>query len=156
MRHIALGLAALLIAVPAAGAKSFEMDRGSGDLSFRAHPVTDASLMIEEVGRGARISGPADLADSIACVDDKRPLHMCARMKRTTRGIEWRVTRPVRLWHQQAGTYTIDIRGASRLRTVVVSGCGTLTLSGEGSYSADGAPTVSYTPSERVVVKLLP
>ncbi len=156
MRFIVLGLAALLIAVPMAGAKSFEMERGSGDVSFRAHPVTDASLMIEEISRGARISGPPSIADSIACVDEARPLHHCARLKKTARGTEWRVLRPVRLWHQQAGAYAIEIRGAVRLRTLVVSGCGTLTLAGEGSYSADGAPTVSYTADERVIVKLLP
>lgn len=154
MRPVLLGLAALLVAVPAAAARSFELSAGTGDIAFSAGDDADATLAIDRVGRGARILGPASTA-WITCADD-RPLQHCVRMRRTERGTEWIVRRPVSIWHHGDAGFSIEVRGASSLRNVLVSGCGTVTLRGTGTYSADGADAVSYTPGRRVVVKLVP
>ncbi len=154
VRHLLIGLLLLLAVAPAATAKSFELPRGTGDLVFRASALTDAVVTISYIGKGARIIGPRGLT-GVACREDIS-LHRCVRLRTTARGVEWIVRRPVRLWHQQEGKFSLAIRGRAELREVFISGCGTVALDGGGSYAADGKQTVSYTSDEQVVVDLKP
>ena len=60
--------------------------------------------------------------------------------------------KPVKLMHHQAGDYTITLRRAGELRDVFISGCGQVRATGTGTYTADGAAPVSYTPADTPVV----
>jgi len=153
VRHLLIGLLLILVAAPAATAKSFELPRGTGAMTFRADP--HAQFSIDYVGKGARISGPRAL-NGVACHDRSMNLHRCVKLRTTSRGVEWIVRRPVRIWHEQPGTYALVIRGASELRGVFISGCGSVELKGAGTFTADGKQAVSYTSGERVVVDLKP
>lgn len=153
MRRLLLACALLLIAVPAAGAKSFEAETLEGDLAFRADPSGQASVAIDWIGAGARISGPPALGRrGIACKDATQELADCATLKRTKKGATWTILAPVSLTHMQMGDFTITLRKAGDVRGVFISGCGEVRLAGTGAYSADGQPAVSYTPASKTVV----
>ncbi len=141
----------LLVAVPAAGAKSFESDALVGDLVFHAHPTGQASVSIESIGVGARITGPRALR-GVACVDETLELADCVTLKRTRRTVTWTVLRPVSLTHMQMGAFTLSLKKATAVRGVFISGCGEVRVAGSGAYAADGEPSVSYTPADTTVV----
>lgn len=166
MRGILLALGLLLVLAPAAAAShTFELPEASGDVVVRAvaDPAATAAdgegvasvLMVGHIGRGARILAPAALgARGLSCVDG-RPLPRCVRLKRGARGNEWRVLRPVKLWHEQPGLFTIAILGAEELREVVYMGIGSVQVRGTGAYSTDGAEPVSYAEADRTVTVTL-
>ena len=109
-----------------------------------------SALSIAYVGPKTQIIGPRTLR-GIACVDGAE-LQSCVTLKRGKKTATWTVLKPVKLMHQQAGDYTITLRKASELRDVFISGCGQVRATGTGTYSADGAAPVSYTPSDTTVV----
>lgn len=152
MRRLALALSAalLLVVVPAAGAKSFEAATMSGDLVYRSWAGGESALSIAYVGAKTQIIGPRSLK-GIACLDGGE-LHSCVTLKRARKSVTWTVLKPVKLMHQQAGDYTITLRKAGELRDVFISGCGQVRATGAGTYSADGAEPVSYTPADTTVV----
>lgn len=161
MRGILLALGLLLVLAPAAAAShTFELPEATGDVIVRA--VVDPAaqdgasvLMVGHIGRGARILAPAALgARGLSCVDG-RPLQRCVRLKRGSRGNEWRVLRPVKLWHEQPGLFTIAILGAEEVREVVYMGVGSVQVRGTGAYSTDGAEPVSYAEADRTVTVTL-
>ena len=145
-----LTTSALLLVVPIAGAKSFEAATVSGDLVYRSWAGGQSALSIAYVGPKTQIIGPRTLR-GIACVDGAE-LQSCVTLKRGKKTATWTVLKPVKLMHQQAGDYTITLRKASELRDVFISGCGQVRATGTGTYSADGAAPVSYTPSDTTVV----
>ncbi len=151
MRLIIFGLGLLLLMVPMAGARSFEMAVGSGDLRYRSTTTGEAMLAIGLIGAGAKIFGPATLI-GIKCADGK-PLQRCVRLRlrHGAFGIEYDVRRPVKLVHEQAGVFEVVVRGARVLHDVWISGCGGVSLRGRGTYSADGAPPVAYASDARLV-----
>ena len=120
-----------------------------GDLTFRAAAHGESALSIETISPGTQIVGPKTLG--LAC-RDRSPLRFCASLKRGRTTFTWTVLKPVMLMHRQAGDYTITLRKAGDLRDVVISGCGQVRASGTGTYSADGAEPVSYTPTDTPVV----
>lgn len=149
-RLIPLAIAALLVAVPAAGAKSFEAATLSGELTFRSASGGESALSIGYIGPKTQIIGPKTLK-GIACADGA-DLPMCVTLKRSRKTFTWTVLKPVKLMHQQAGDYTITLRKAGELRDVFISGCGQVRVAGSGTYSADGAQPVSYTATDPTVV----
>ena len=149
VRRPLLAFLFLFIAVPAAGAHSFELPRAKGDLIVRAAPDGEGSLMIDYIGRGARIVGPATLT-GIACRDG-RMVQRCVRLQKLATGYRWTVLRPIKLWHRQEGAFAIAIRGASTINRAVYLGYGSVTVRGSGSYRADGAESVSYAPEDLTV-----
>lgn len=164
MRGILLALGLLLVLAPTAAAShTFELPEASGDVIVRAvvDPAATAGadgasvLMVGHIAKGARILAPAALgARGLSCVDG-RPLQRCVRLKRGARGNEWRVLRPVKLWHEQPGLFTIAILGAEELREVVYMGVGSVQVRGTGAYSTDGAEPVSYAEADRTVTVTL-
>jgi len=166
VRGILLALGLLLVVAPAAAAShTFELPAASGDVIVRAlvDPAAAADpdaagaavLMVGHIGKGARILAPAALgARGLTCVDG-RPLQRCVRLKRGARGNEWRVVRPVKLWHEQAGLFTIAILGADEVRELVYMGVGRVQVRGAGAYSTDGAAPVSYAEADRTVTVTL-
>lgn len=146
-----LALAVLVAAVPAAQANVFKAGSASGSLSFAAVRDGEASVSIGFVAAGAVVSGPRSLQRSIGCVDGAL-LQRCVRITVSGSGVRARVLRPIRVMHAQAGTFGIRITGASAIRSVFISGCGTVRLDGAGSFAADGAQRLSYTPSDPPVV----
>ncbi len=152
MRRLALALAAalLLVAVPAAGAKSFAATMLSGDFVYRSWADGESALSIAYIGPKTQIIGPKTLR-GIVCADGSE-LHSCVTLKRGRKTVTWTVLRPVKLMHQQAGDYTISLRKAGDLRDVFVSGCGQVRVTGTGTYRADGAEPVSYTPADTTVI----
>lgn len=154
VRGIILALGLLLVSAPAAMAShSFEVPEATGDVLVRADAAGDGVLMVGFIGRGARIVAPP-AARGITCVDG-RPLQRCVRMKKGPRGNEWRVLRPVKLWHEQPGAFAIAILGAEELREVVYMGTGVVQVRGTGAYSTDGAEPVSYAEADRTVTVTL-
>lgn len=151
MRRLLIACAVLLVAVPAAGAKSFESDALVGDLVFRADPSGQASVSIASIAAGARITGPRTLR-GVACVDDTLELADCATLKRTRKTAVWTVLKPVSLTHMQMGDFTLALKKAADVRGVFISGCGEVRVTGSGAYAADGGPRVSYTPADTTVV----
>lgn len=139
-----------LIAVPLAGAKSFESATATGDLTYRSWTGGESALTIAYIGPKTQITGPRTLK-GIACLDGAA-LPTCVTLKRGRKSVVWTVLKPVKLMHQQAGDYTIALRKAGDLRDVFISGCGQVRLLGTGTYSADGAEPVSYTQSDTPVV----
>lgn len=165
MRGILLALGLVLVLAPSAAAShTFELPAAAGDVIVRAvaDPAAAADgaaaasvLMVGRIGKGARILAPAALgARGLSCVDG-RPLPRCVRLKRGLRGNEWRVLRPVKLWHEQRGPFTITILGAAELREVVYMGVGSVQVRGTGAYSTDGAEPVSYAEADRTVTVTL-
>lgn len=154
VRGILVALGLLLVLAPAAAAShSFEVPEATGDVIVRTHSEGTGVLMVGHIGKGARILLPST-ARSITCVDG-RPLQRCVRMKRGPRGNEWRVLRPVKLWHEQPGAFAVAILGAPELREVVYLGAGTVQVRGTGAYSTDGAEPVSYAEADRTVTVTL-
>lgn len=154
VRGILIALGLLLALAPAAAAShSFEVPEATGDVIVRTHSEGTGVLMVGHIGKGARILLPA-AARGITCVDG-RPLQRCVRMKRRPRGNEWRVLRPVKLWHEQPGAFAVAILGAPVLREVVYLGAGTVQVRGRGAYSTDGAELVSYAEADRTVTVTL-
>ncbi len=154
VRALLVAVCLLLAAAPAATAShTFEVDKAEGDIVFRAHRAVTGVLMVGWIGKGARILTPAG-ARGIRCVDG-RLLQRCVRIKRGAKVDRWRVIRPVKLWHKQAGGFTIAILRASELRDVAFMGAGSIRLRGEGSYRADGAEPVSYAEADRTVSVIL-
>lgn len=150
VRALLVAVCLLLVAAPAALAShTFEVPKAEGDLVVRADPALTGVLMVGWVGKGARILVPAG-AKGISCVDG-RLLQRCVRIKRGLKVDEWRVIRPVKLWHEQAGGFTISILRADELRDVAFMGAGVIRLRGTGSYHADGADAVSYADADRTV-----
>ncbi len=164
VRGIPIALGLLLVLAPAAAAtRTFEVPRATGDVIVRATVEPDTSttesgasvLMVGHIGRGARILAPKALgARGLSCVDG-RPLQRCVRLKRGSRGNEWSVLQPVKLWHEQDGAFAIAILGAADLREVVYMGVGVAKLRGQGVYSTDGAEPVSYAEADRTVTVTL-
>ncbi|MGI9186543.1 MAG: hypothetical protein ACR2J9_03310 [Gaiellales bacterium] len=152
MRRIAIALTAalVLVVVPVAGAKSFEAATMSGDLVYRSSVGGESALSIAYVAAKTQIITPRALK-GIACLDGAE-LYTCVTLKRAKRSVTWTVLKPVKLMHQQAGDYTITLRKAGELRDVFISGCGQVRATGTGTYSADGAAPVSYTPADTTVV----
>ncbi len=154
VRGILVALGLLLVLAPAAAAShSFEVPEATGDVIVRTHSEGTGVLMVGHIGKGARILLPST-ARGITCVDG-RPLQRCVRMKRGPRGNEWRVLRPVKLWHEQPGAFAVAILGAPELREVVYLGAGTVQVRGTGAYSTDGAEPVSYAEADRTVTVTL-
>lgn len=154
VRALLVAVCLLLAAAPAAMAShTFEVPEAEGDLVVRADPAVTGVLMVGWIGRGARIVTPAG-ATGISCVDG-RLLQRCVRIKRGARFDTWRVIRPVKLWHEQAGGFAISIRRADEMRDVAFMGAGVIRLRGEGTYHADGAEAVSYADEDRTVSVIL-
>ena len=151
MRRLVLACVLLLIAVPAAGARSYEADALSGEFSFRADPTGQAAMTIASIGPGTRIIGPKGLR-GIACVDDELDLAECVTLKRTKTTTTWTVRRPVSLTHMQMGDFAITLKKAVDVSGLFISGCGKVRVTGTGTYRADGADAVSYTPADTAVV----
>ena len=151
MRRFVLACALLLIAVPAAGARSFDAPSLAGEFSFRADPTGQAAVTIDSIGAGTRIVGPRGLR-GIACKDDALELSDCATLKRTKTTATWTVRRPVSLTHMQMGDFAITLKKAVDVSGLFISGCGKVRVTGTGTYRADGADAVSYTPADTAVV----
>lgn len=152
MRRLILLLVtvAVLIAVPAAGARSFEAATLSGDLTYRSAVGGESALSIAYIGPKTQITGPKTLK-GVVCVDGAA-LQTCVTLKRARKTVTWTVLKPVKLMHQQAGDYTIMLRKAADVRDVFISGCGQVRVSGAGTYAADDAQPVSYTQADPTVV----
>ena len=152
MRRLPLTLVAILvlIVVPAAGARSFEAATVEGELVYRSSMGGESAISIAYIGPRTVITGPRSLK-GIACADGA-DLKSCVTLKRTRKAATWTVLKPVKLMHHQAGDYTITLRRAGELRDVFISGCGQVRATGSGTYSADGAEPVSYTPADTPVV----
>lgn len=148
MRRLALGFALLLIVAPAASARSFEMASGAGDFVFVALEEWETQLSVGRIVPPATVTGPRELARSVKCLD-KRPLHTCFKV-RPAKGrddrVTWTVRRAARIMHVADGAFAVEIRDATRLVNVFLSGCGTLTLDGRGAFTADGTAG-AYSPS---------
>ena len=151
MRRLVLACALLLIAVPVAGARSYESDALTGEFSFRADPTGQAAVTIASIGAGTRIVGPKGLR-GIACVDEDLELAECATLKRTKTTATWTVRKPVSLTHMQMGDFAITLKKAVDVSGLFISGCGKVRVTGTGTYRADGADAVSYTPADTAVV----
>ena len=147
---LALSALLVLIAVPVASARSFEATTVAGDLVYRSWAGGESAVSIGYIGPKTQITGPRTLK-GIACLDGAE-LQSCVTLKRAKKTLTWTVLKPVKLMHQQAGNYTIAFRKAGDLRDVFISGCGQVRATGSGTYSADGAASVSYTPSDTTVV----
>ncbi len=152
MRRLPLAFVAALtlIVVPVAGARSFEAATAAGELVYRSSMGGESTISIAYVGPRTVIIGPRSLK-GIACADGA-DLKSCVTLKRAKKTVTWTVLKPVKLMHHQTGDYTITLRRAAELRDVFISGCGQVRATGSGTYSADGADAVSYTPADTPVV----
>lgn len=148
MLRIFLALMILLVAVPVAGATSFEMDAGSGDLSYRGVARFDSMVVVESISVGARLSGPLALTESIQCIDG-RPFQTCVKVVRGKAPVDLRVLTPIALSLHERGAFVLTLRRAGRFANVWISGCGSVGLQGEGTYSADGGVDVSYAATDK-------
>ena len=128
------------------------MPTGSGFLQFRSVAKGEASITIGYLSAPSQIFGPRNLR-GVMCVDEQS-LQTCVKLKRSSGRTIWKVLRPVKLMHTQRGAYMIRIKGATDLHDVFISGCGGITLKGEGQYSLDGTDVVSYW-GKRFPIKLL-
>ena len=146
--RIVLALVILLVAVPVAAAKSFEMEAASGDFSYRGVARFDSMVVIEAISAGAQLSGPLELKESIKCVDGQ-PLQTCVKIVKGKAPVEMRVLTPVTVSVQRRGLFTLTVRRATELTNVWVSGCGQVGLRGAGTYRADGGVDVAYVEKDR-------
>ena len=146
-----LVIAVLLAVAPAAHANVFEASRASGSFAFTSAERGEASLTIGFIAAHARITGPLALQRSIACVGGGL-LRSCAKLTRKTSGITVLVLRPIAVMLARTGSYTVRITGASRIRGVFISGCGTVRLQGTGAFRADDGQDVSYTQADPAAV----
>ena len=146
----------LLVAVPTADARSFEAERIVGSFAFQNDPTGQAAITINSIGAGSRIVGPRTLR-GIDCVDGSLDLSDCATLRYTRRQAIWVVLQPVSLVHMGVGGFSISLTRAIDVEGVFVSGCGRVRVRGSGSFSADDADVVSYTPDDSTrVVSLEP
>ena len=148
MLRVVLALAVFLVAVPVAGAKSFEMATASGDLSYRGVARFDSMVIVESISSGARVSGPLELTESIQCIDGQ-PLQECVKILKGKAPVELRVLAPITISLHRRGTFTLTVRRADALANVWISGCGQVGLRGDGTYSADGAADVTYVATDK-------
>ena len=148
MLRIVLALVILLVAVPVAAAKSFEMEAASGDFSYRGVARFDSMVVIEAISAGAQLSGPLELKESIKCVDGQ-PLQTCVKIVKSKAPVEMRVLTPVTVSLQRRGSFTLTVRRATSLANVWVSGCGHVGLRGSGTYRADDGVDVTYVTKDR-------
>lgn len=154
VRRLVLACAILLAVAPAAQARSFEAESIRGTFTFRAVPDGQAQVSIDSIGPGTRIVGPLTLR-GVYCVDETLELSDCVTLRRKPRQTVWTVIRPVSLVHTGVGRFALSLQRAVDVRGVFVSGCGEVRVAGTGSYSADDADVVSYTPSDTTVVVTL-
>ena len=143
MLRVFLALMILLIAVPVAGAKSFEMATASGDFSYRGIARFDSLVVIESISAGARVTGPAELKESIQCIGGKA-LQTCIKIVKGNAPVELRVLKPIALSLHQRGAFALAVRTATLLANVWISGCGRIGMHGDGRYRADGGAYVTY------------
>ena len=148
MLRIVLALVILLVAVPVAAAKSFEMEAASGDFSYRGVARFDSMVVLESVSAGAQLSGPLELTESIKCVDEQ-PLQTCIKIVKGKAPVELRVLSPITVSLHRRGSFTLTVRRANVLTNVWVSGCGQVGLRGAGTYRADGGVDVAYVEKDR-------
>ena len=148
MLRIALALVILLVAVPVAAAKSFEMEAASGDFSYRGAVGFDSMVVVESISAGAKLSGPLELKESIKCVDGQ-PLQTCVKIVKGKAPVEMRVLTPVTVSLQRRGSFTLTVRRATSLANIWVSGCGHVGLRGSGTYKADGGDDVTYVAKDK-------
>ena len=146
--RIVLALVILLVAVPVAAAKSFEMEAASGDFSYRGVARFDSMVVLESVSAGAQLSGPLELTESIKCVDEQ-PLQTCIKIVKGKAPVEMRVLSPITVSLHRRGSFTLTVRRATELTNVWVSGCGQVGLRGAGTYRADGGVDVAYVEKDR-------
>lgn len=146
--RIAFALVILFVAVPVAGAKSFEMKAASGEFSYRGVARFDSMVIVESISTGAQLSGPRELAQSIKCIDGKQ-LRTCIKIVKGAAPVELRVLKPIRVSLHRRGTFTLTVRRANALSNVWVSGCGQVGLRGAGAYKADGGADVTYTEKDK-------
>ncbi|MEI7439608.1 MAG: hypothetical protein WCK20_08070, partial [Thermoleophilia bacterium] len=90
MLRVFIAVVVLLVAVPVAGAKSFEMATASGDFSYRGVQRYDSMVVIESISAGARVSGPTELTESIQCIDGQA-LQSCVKILKGKAPLELRV-----------------------------------------------------------------
>jgi hypothetical protein len=138
----------LFVAVPVAGAKSFEMKAASGEFSYRGVARFDSMVIVESISTGAQLSGPRELAQSIQCIDGKQ-LRTCIKIVKGTAPVELRVLAPITVSLHRPGSFTLTIRRATMLTNVWVSGCGQVGLRGAGTYQADGGVDVTYVAKDK-------
>ena len=148
MLRVFIAVVVLLVAVPVAGAKSFEMATASGDFSYRGVQRYDSMVVIESISAGARVSGPTELTESIQCIDGQA-LQSCVKILKGKAPLELRVLTPIAVSLHQRGTFALTVRRASELTNVWISGCGQVGLRGEGMYSADGGADVTYVATDK-------
>ena len=146
--RIAFALVILLVAVPVATAKSFEMETASGEFSYRGVARFDSMVVVESISTGAQLSGPRELAQSIQCIDGQ-PLRTCIKIVKGTAPVELRVLTPITVSLHRRGSFTLTVRRATALTNVWVSGCGRVGLRGAGRYSADRGADVTYTAKDK-------
>ncbi len=146
--RIALALVILLVAVPVAAAKSFEMETASGEFSYRGVARFDSMVVVESISVGSKLSGPLELAESIKCVDGQ-PLQTCIKIVKGKAPVELRVLTPITVSLHRPGVFTLMIRRATALTNVWISGCGQVGLRGAGTYRADGGVDVTYVAKDR-------
>ena len=146
--RIVLALVILLVAVPVAAAKSFEMEAASGEFSYRGVARFDSMVVVESISAGAQLSGPLELKESIKCVDEQ-PLQTCIKIVKGKAPVELRVLTPITVSLQRRGSFTLMIRRANALTNVWVSGCGQVGLRGAGTYRADGGVDVTYVAKDK-------
>ena len=149
MLRVALALVILLVAVPVAAAKSFEMEAANGEFSYRGVPGFDSMVVVESISTGARLIGPSELANSIQCIDG-RPLRTCMKIKKGKASVQVRVLTPIAVSLHRRGSFTLTIRRANALINVWVSGCGQVRLRGAGTYKADGGADVTYVAKDKL------
>lgn len=147
VHRVVFALLFFLIAVPVAGASSFEMASARGDFSYRGLSGFDSMVVVETISAGSRVSGSEGLIKSIECVDG-RSLPTCVRIVKGKAAVELRVLTPITLSLQERGAFSLSIRKADALTNIWISGCGHVGLRGEGTYSADGAAEVDYSPKD--------
>lgn len=150
MLRIVLALMILLVAVPVAAAKSFEMEAASGQFSYRGIARYDSMVVVESISSGALVSGPLVLTESIQCVDGQ-PLQACVKIVKGRAPVELRVLAPIAVSLHQRGAFTLMVRRADALENVWISGCGQIGLRGDGTYSADGGADVTYASADKPV-----
>jgi len=146
--RVFIAVVVLLVAVPVAGAKSFEMATASGDFSYRGVQRYDSMVVIESISAGARVSGPTELTESIQCIDGQA-LQSCVKILKGKAPLELRVLTPIAVSLHQRGAFALTVRRASALTNVWISGCGQVGLRGDGMYSADGGADVTYVATDK-------
>ena len=146
--RIVLALVILLVAVPVAAAKSFEMEAASGEFSYRGVARFDSMVVVESISAGAQLSGPLELKESIKCVDEQ-PLQTCIKIVKGKAPVELRVLTPITVSLQRRGSFTLTVRRATSLANIWVSGCGHVGLRGSGTYQADGGVDVTYVAKDK-------